>query len=237
MSASLLQQQGHLPIKMGKSLATSSLMDGKNLEDYLEGLGQPGLSQRHPLLLLGADRGVFILQHQLGSDYEWSLPIQHGTLKGAEAVWAANLGAGGTPAATLKDGASSTAALAWVDDRQLSTLRASAGSECQLVALSKYKFVCEKETVTELTALLPGRGILLVDGQPRAVASSSQPGGSRPMLMIEVADWLCEKAQRAGISIQSAQQLQQVSQDPIILQQLLSLMQPSMDSKLKYKAL
>lgn len=235
MTHSLLSSSEHLPLKSGANLELFELPGGNTLEQHLP--KEEGLTRRSPLVLLGSDRSAALLRDAFRSLANWELPLLEGSLAGASSVWACEFSSGGTPAATLIEGGSASISLALVTQKQLAALQLASDPSYQLVELPDCLLEVESITISKPLCLAPWSGALSIDGEPRAVAINAVPGGPRAMLMIEVAEWVCNLAQANGLNLKTPQDLQRACADSQERARLISLMQPAIPSRLRLERL
>lgn len=231
MTHSLLSPSEHLPLKEAKDTELFELPGGETLERYLSAEG--GLDRRQPLILLGSDRSTALLRDALRGITDWKLPLMEGSLKGASAVWACEFSSGGTPAATLQEGGGASVTVALADQTQLAALQLAADPSCQLAELPSCELKIGDALISRPLCLAPWSGALLIEGEPRAVAINAVPGGPQAMLMIEVAEWICNLAQANGLDLKTPQDLQRACKDSGERARLLSLMQPGRPNRLE----
>lgn len=173
----------------------------------LEPEDQVDMAGRTPLVLLGSDSSPLVLRDSLAPLGEWELLLTPGILYGAQCVWAPSLNLAGTPEATLMAGTECQATLALVDAQQLEALQDRLGLNARKP--QGCRFETEDEAFEEPAVLAPFEGVLSVGGQPRAVASAASYKGAKPMLMIELADWICLKAREYGLEIYTPNDLRE----------------------------
>ena len=197
------------------------------------------LEGRTAFLLLGSERSPLLLREALrGMKAPWQLPMMAGQTEGADCVWAAEMGSGGTPAATLMAGEGSSATMVFADDEQLQLLEQFAGSQAWMAKLPECRFVGSSGDSWEAPmALAPWSGVLKVKGGPRLVSSTALSDHPEPMMMIEVADWLCRKAREAGMELYTPSDLQKACADTSERARLVAVMQPSLSHQLQIEDL
>lgn len=188
---------------------------------------------RRPLLLLGSDSNPVLIRQALGSQLEWELPLLKGILEGARCVWASKLGKGGAPAATLIRGGKCTVIVAWPEAAQLQALCQAAGNDFRLAQLSDCVISDGKQQFDSLLALIADP--LSLDGDACQVASASVDlTHQQEMFMIQLSDWLCQKARINGLEIYTPADLQKAWLNPSQRPKVEEIMKP-LDSGLLLK--
>ena len=231
MTHSLLGPGSHSPLSEAGSLAELELPDRTLLGQKLN------LEDRLQVLLLGADRSISLIRDALSGISDWELPLLEVEVSGATAVWASDFSAGGTPTATLQGEGRCKATMALVDQTQLSCLQIASPKSHQTVRLTDCKAQSGPLEFNQPLVHTSLEGVMPFDGSPRAVAVNAVPGGPPALMMIEVAEWICELARRSGIDIDGPQDLQRACSQSSLRAELISLLQPGLPHNLDFSTL